>query len=121
MNNEFSGKTTENGRKHRDSKPLITERRRNYLVWEPYQTPKIFRENILTIELKRRKILMNKPVYLGLSILEISKIVMHEFWCVYIKPKYGEIERLCYIDRNSFIVWVKNRLYILRNYRRCWN
>ena len=47
---------------------------------------------------------MNKPVYLGPSILEISKIVMHQFWCVYIKPKYGEIERLCYVNRNSFIV-----------------
>ena len=50
---------------------------------------------------------MNKPVYLGLSILELSKILMYEFCYDYIKPKYGEKAKLCYVDTNSFIVYIK--------------
>ena len=50
---------------------------------------------------------MNKPVCLGLSILEISKIVIYEFWFDYVKPKYGEKAKLCYMDRGSFIVYIK--------------
>ena len=50
---------------------------------------------------------MNKPVYLGLSILELSKVLMHEFWYDYVKPKYGEKAKLCYMDTGSFIVYIK--------------
>ena len=50
---------------------------------------------------------MNKPVYLGLSILESSKILMYEFWYDYVKPKYDEKAKLCYIDTDSFIVYTK--------------
>ena len=52
---------------------------------------------------------MNKPVYLGLSILEIGKIVMYEFWYDYVKPKYGEKAKLCYTDKNRFIVYIKTQ------------
>ena len=50
---------------------------------------------------------MNKPVHLGLSILELSKILMYEFWYDYVKPKYGEKVKLCYMDTDSFIVYIK--------------
>ena len=50
---------------------------------------------------------MNKPVYLRLPILELSKILIHEFWCDYVKPKYGEKAKLCYVDTDSFIVYIK--------------
>ena len=50
---------------------------------------------------------MNKPIYLGLSILEISKIVMYEFWYDYMKPKYGDNVKLCYMDTDSFITYIK--------------
>ena len=50
---------------------------------------------------------MNKSVYLGLSILELSKILMYEFWYDYVKPKYGEKAKLCYMDTDSFIVYIK--------------
>ena len=108
MNNAVFGKTMENVRKHRDIKLVTTERRRNYLVSEPnYHTTKFFTENLLAIEMKKTEILMNKPVYLGLSILELSKILMYEFWYDYVKPKYGKKAKLCYMDTDSFIVYIK--------------
>ena len=108
MNNAVFGKTMENVRKHRDIKLVTTERRRNYLVSEPnYHTTKFFTENLLAIEMRKTQILMNKPVYLGLSILDLSKTVMYEFWYDYVKPKYGENTKLRYMDTDSFIVHVK--------------
>ena len=50
---------------------------------------------------------MNKPVYLGLSILDMSKTAMYEFSYDYVKPKYGENGKLCYMDAGSFVVHVK--------------
>ena len=53
--------------------------------------------------------LVNKPVYLALSILELSKTLMYEFWYDYVKPKYDEKAKLCYMDTDSFIVYIKKR------------
>ena len=53
---------------------------------------------------------MNKTVHLGISILELSKILMYEFWNDYVKPKYGEKVKLCYMDNNSFIVYIKTEV-----------
>ena len=79
-NNVVYGKTMENVGEHRDIKLVTKERRRIYLVSEPnYHTTKFFTENLLTIEMKKAEILMNKLVYLGLSILELSKVLMYEF------------------------------------------
>ena len=50
---------------------------------------------------------MNESVCLGLSILELSKILMYEFWYDYVKPKYGEKVKLCYMDTDSLIVYIK--------------
>ena len=50
---------------------------------------------------------MNKPIYLGQAILDISKTLMYEFWYEYIKPKYKDKARLCYMDTDSFIINVK--------------
>ena len=57
--------------------------------------------------MKKTKVKMNKPIYLGLSILEISKILMYEFWYDYMKPKYGDNVKLCYMDTDSFIMYIK--------------
>ena len=98
----------ENGRKHRDIKLVTTERRRNYLVSEPnYHTIKFYTQNLIAIEMRKTPRLMNKPVYLGLLILDLSITVMYEFWYGYGKPKPGENAKLCYIDTDSFIVHVK--------------
>ena len=57
--------------------------------------------------MKKTKVKMNKPIYLGLSILEISKTLMYEFWYDYMKPKYGDNVKLCYMDTDSFIMYIK--------------
>ena len=80
MNNAVFGETMKYVRKHRDIKLITTERRRNYLVSEPnYHATKFFTENLLAIEMKKTEILMNKPVHLGLLIIELSKILRYEF------------------------------------------
>ena len=105
MNNSVFGKTMENVRKHRDIKLGTTEEKRIKLVSEPnYHTTKQFSENLLAIEMKKTKVKMNKPVYLGMSILDISKTLMHEFWYNYIKPRYKSKGKLCYMDTDSFVV-----------------
>ena len=85
MNNAVFGKTMENVRKHRDIKLVTTDKRRNQLASEPnYHTTKYFSENLMAIEMKKTKVKMNKPIYLGMSILDISKTLMYEFWYDYI-------------------------------------
>ena len=85
MNNSAFGKTMENVKKHRNIKLATTERgRRKKLVSEPnYYTAKFFTENLLAIEMRKNQILMNKSVYLGLLILDLSKTVMCGFWYGY--------------------------------------
>ena len=61
---------------------------------------------------------MNKAIYLGLSILELSKILIYEFWHDYVTPKYGEETKLCYMDTESFIVYIKKIIFI-KICRRC--
>ena len=87
INNSVFGKTVKNVRKHSNIKLVTT--------------------NLLAIVMKQTKVKMNKPVYLGLSILEISKTLMYEFWHDYMKLKYNNNVKLCYMDTNSFIMHIK--------------
>ena len=110
MNNAVFGKTMENVRKHRDIKLIKTDCKRNKPVSEPiYHTMKLIQENISIIEMKKVKVKMNKPIYLGLSIVEISKTTMYKFWYDYMKRKYGDMVKLCYIDTDSFIMNIKTK------------
>ena len=63
--------------------------------------------NLAIIEMRKVKVKMNKPIYLGLSILDISKITMYEFCYDYVKIKYEDKARLCYMDTDSFVVNIK--------------
>ena len=72
-----------------------------------YHTINLISEDLSIIEMKKTKVKMNKPIYLRLSILEISKILMYEFWYDYIKPKYNDNVRLCYMDTDSFVMHIK--------------
>ena len=108
MNNSLFGKTMENIRKHRDIKLVTTDKRRSKLVSEPnYHMINYISEDLSIIEMNKTKVKMNKPIYLGLTILEISKILMYEFWYDYMKPKYNDNVKLCYMDTDSFIMNIK--------------
>ena len=77
MNNAVFGKTMENVRKHRDIKLVTTNKRSNQLASEAnYYTTKY----LIAMEMKKTKIKINKPVYLGMAILHISKTLMFRFW-----------------------------------------
>ena len=107
MINSVFGKTMENVRKHRDIKLVTTEEQIIKSVSEPnYHTTKHFTESLLGIEMKKTKVRMNKPLYLGMTILDISKILMYKFCYEYIKPKYGDSAKLCYTDTDSFIIYI---------------
>ena len=56
--------------------------------------------------MKKTKVKMNNPVYLGMSILDINKTLMYAFWCEYIKPKYKEKVKLCYMDTDNFVIHI---------------
>ena len=77
MNNSVFGKTMENVRNRRDIKLVTNDERRNKLVSEPnYHTTMQFSENLMAIELKKTVTVMNKPIYLGQAILDVSKTLM---------------------------------------------
>ena len=108
MNNAVFGKTMKNIRKHGDIKLVTTDKKRNKLVAEPnYHTMKYISEDLSIIEMNKTKVKMNNPIYLGLSILDISKILMYEFWYDYMKPKYNDNVKLCYMDTDSFVMNIK--------------
>ena len=113
MDNAVFRKTIEN----------VRELRRNDLISEPkyHITIFFFSEKLLAIKMRKIQILMNKPVYLGLSILELSKIVIYGFWYEYVKPKYSERAKWCYMDTDSFILHAKNLWYLKRHWRKYWD
>ena len=100
MSNTVFRKTMENIRKHRDIKLVTNDKKKCKLASKPnYHTTKI--------EMKKTKVKMDNPIYLGFSILEVSKTLMYEFWYGYMKSKYGEKAKLCYTDTDSFIIYIK--------------
>ena len=101
-NSAVFGKTMENVRKYRDHK-LVTEKRRNYLLSEPkYHNTEFFAKYLWGIEIRNKQILMNKHLYLGLLILELSKISMYEFCYDYVKPKHDEKSKLIWTQAISW-------------------
>ena len=108
MNNSDFGKKMENVRNQRDIKIVTTNERRSKLASEPnYHSTKYISKDLLIMETKKTKVKMNKPIYLGQAILDISKTLMYEFWYEYIKPKYKDKVKLCYMDTDSFVIYVK--------------
>ena len=108
MNNAVFGKIMENIRNHREIKLVTKDAKRKKLVSEPnYRTSKYFSEDLMAIEMKKTKICMNKPIYIGQAVLDISKTLMYEFWYDYLKPKYQDNIKLCYMDTYSFIIHIQ--------------
>ena len=103
----------ENIRNHRDIKLVTSDKRRKRLVSEPnYHSHKNFSDHLIAIEMKKTRVKMAKPLYLGMSILDVSKILMYEFWYDYIKPKYGDRAKLCYTDTDSFVITLKSKIFL---------
>ena len=97
MNNSVFGKTMENVRNHRDIKLVTSDKRRKRLVSEPnYHSHKNFSDHLMAIEMKKTKVKITKPLYLGMSILDINKILMHEFWYDYINPIWRQSKIMLY-------------------------
>jgi len=105
MNNSLFGKTMENVREHKNIKLVNSERKRKmYASRVNYKNTVRFSNKFMAMNMRRNKVVMNKPVYLGFCILDLSKTVMYEFHYNYIKPKYGGAAKLMYMDarRKSF-------------------
>ena len=112
--NAIFGKSMENVRNYKNVKLVTTERWINLWPSEPnYDNTIFFTKNSLAREMRKTQTLMNKSVFLGLSILDLSKTLMYEFCHNYVKSKYGEMQ--------NFVIWIrqlhcpcKNRWYLQR-------
>ena len=105
MNNSVFGKTMENIRNRVNVKLVNSREKIKKFVAKPNfkGPPKIFSENLVSIHMKKTSLTMNKPVYLGMCILDLSKTVMFDFHYNYIKPKYGNNAKLLFTDTDSFL------------------
>ena len=110
MNNSVFGKTMENIRKHRNMKLVTTEEKYLRTVMKPnFKSGVLFGENLMGCEMGKIKVVMNKPVYLGQAILDLSKIVMYEFHYDLMIPKYGDRLKLGYMDTDSLVYHIKTK------------
>ena len=108
MNNSVFRKTMENIRKHRNIKLVTTEEKFLKTVMKPnFKFGVLFGENLMGCEMGKIKVVMNKPVYLGQAILDLSKIVMYEFHYDFMVPKYGDRLKLCYMDMDSLVYHIR--------------
>ena len=113
MNNSVFGKTMENVRNHRDIKLVTSDKRRKRLVSEPnYHSHKKVSEHLMAIEMKKIRLKMAKPLYLSMSILDISKILMYKLWYDYIRSKYGDKAKLCYTATDSLLYTLKPNIFL---------
>ena len=97
----------ENIREHVDIKLVNSIKDLNKYAREPnMKNIKYFSGSLLATEMRKTEITMNKPVYFGQAILDISKTLMYEFYYEYMKPKYGNKVKLCYTDTDSFIIQI---------------
>ena len=104
MINSVFGKTMENIRNRVNVKLVNTQERLKKLSAKTnYKGCKIFNENLISVHMKKTSLTMNKPVYLGMCILDLSKTIMYDFHYNYIKPKYGEKAKLLFTDTDSLM------------------
>ena len=104
MNNSVFGKTMENIRNRVNVKLVNTKEKLKKLIAKPnFRSCKIFSENLVSVHMKKTSLTMNKPVYLGMCILDLSKTLMYDFHYNYIKPKYGDKAKLLFTDTYSLM------------------
>ena len=104
MNNSVFGKTMENIRNRVDVKLVNTKEKLRKLVAKPnFKSCKIFNENLVSVHMKKTSLTMNKPLYLGMCILDLSKTIMYDFYYNYLKEKYGDKVKLLFSDTDSLM------------------
>ena len=104
MNNSVFGKTMENLRNRVDVRLVNTKEKLRKLVAKPnFKSRKIFNENLVSVHMSKTSLLMNKPIYLGMCILDLSKIIMYDFHYNYIKSKYADKAKLLFTDTDSLM------------------
>ena len=104
MNNSVLGKTMENIRNRADIRLRTDDKSAEKLVLKPnYERTTIFTENLVAVHMKKTELVFNKPVYLGMSVLDISKTLMYDFHYDYIKKKYGPKAKLLMTDTDSLM------------------
>ena len=102
MNNSVFGKTVENIKNRVDIRLITSDKVAQKLAGKPnYDCGTIFDENLIAVHMKKTKLYFNKPVYLGMSILDLSKSLMYDFRYNYIKTKYGDKAKLLFTDTDS--------------------
>ena len=102
MNNSVLGKILENIRNRVDIWLISSDNVAQKLAAKPnYDCCTIFDENLIAVQMKKTKLYLNKPVYLGMSILDLSKSLMYDFHYNYIKTKYGDKAKLLFTDTDS--------------------
>ena len=109
MNNSVFGKTMENIRNHKDMKLVTSDKKYLKYVMKPnFKGGHPFSKHLFAVEMGKTEITMNKPVYLGQAILDLSKTLMYEFHYDYMRPKYDSKVKLCYMDTDSFVYAIDN-------------
>ena len=104
MNNSVFGKTMENIRNRVNVKLVNNEEKARKVIAKPnYRSCKIFSENLISVHMKKTSLIMNKPVYLGACILDLSKTIMYDFHYKYIKPMYKDKAKLLFTDTDSLM------------------
>ena len=107
MNNSVYGKIMENVRKHGDFELVDTAVRFQKLVNKPtYKHRHIIHENLVVVEKEKHKVELNKPIYMGMSVLDYPKAHMYSFYYDILKPKYGDNIKLLYTDTDSYVIQV---------------
>ena len=115
MNNSVFGKTMENIRNHKDMKLVTSDKKYLKYVMKPnFKDGHPFSKHLFAVEMGKTEITMNKPVYLGQAILDLSKTLMYEFHYDYMRPRYGSKVKLCYMDTDSFVYEIETK-YFYRN------
>ena len=104
MNNVVFGKTMENIRKHRNIKLVNNETDYLRCVMKPnFKSVVLYESNLMGCKMGKTVLKMNKLVYIGQAILDLSKTIIYEFHYDYMLPKYGNRISLCYMDMDSFV------------------
>ena len=103
----------ENVRNHRDILLVTSDKRRKQPASEPnYHSHKKFCDHLMATEMKKTRVKMTEPLYLGMSILDISKILMYKLWYDYIRSKYGDKAKLCYTATDSLLYTLKPNIFL---------